>query len=133
VRWLFNNNKNHTYGFRKRQQERKGQNDNQAPPKFSGIGLATSDKGGNAADTCLPSFDQRVTRNELITPGINVILRNKAVGHMILFGETEIGNLTQVQSAMVIKCSALGINYKGVIVGKKGTTNLYARFSRIPG
>lgn len=103
------------------------------PLKFSGIGLAASDRGGTAADTCLPSFDQRVTRNELVTPGISVVLRNKAGGHMILFGETEIGKLTQVQSAMVIKCSALGINYKGVIVGKKGTTNLYARFTRIPG
>lgn len=103
------------------------------PLKFSGIGLPAGDKGGAAADTCLPSFDQRVTRGEFVTAGISVVLRNKANGHIILFGETEIGKLTQLQSGMVLKCSALGINYKGVIVGKKGTTNLYARFTRISG
>lgn len=103
------------------------------PAKITGDGFRPGDQGSVVADTCVPSFDQRVTQNHLVTVGVVVQLRKQGDVYAILFGETEIGKLSQVQSTMVTKCSALGVRYKGVIVGKKGRTSFYARFSRIPG
>lgn len=103
------------------------------PAKVAGGGFRLGDQGSVAADTCVPSFDQRVKLHHFVIAGVAVQLRKQGDVHAILFGETEIGKLSQLQSAMVTKCSALGIRYKGVIVGKKGRSSLYARFSRIPG
>lgn len=102
------------------------------PIKKALIGSEIPDIGGIAADVCIPSFDQKVKKNNLTYPGVKVRLQIEAATYTSIYsiyiGENVIGILNEKHSKMVKRCSALGVQYFGKIILKKGSP--YARFTR---
>jgi hypothetical protein len=99
------------------------------PRKMLSLGEKLSDLGGQVADTCLPSFDQRVNKSELTVQDVPVRLLKQTNNYAIVISGTVIGTLNVNQSAMVTKCGMLGVSYKGTIFLKN--KHPYARFIRV--
>ncbi len=99
------------------------------------IGLSGMEAPGNngsiAADICIPSFDQRVSKTSLTKTGVSVRLQKEGANYTIYIGENWIGALSTKNAAMVAKCATLAVKYVGKIVTKK--SNPYARFIRVSG
>ncbi|RZK27025.1 MAG: hypothetical protein EOO43_00980 [Flavobacterium sp.] len=92
-------------------------------------GSSSSDLPEEISNTCPPSLQITVTKNNLVAKGIKVDLVLIDRIYKVQLGGAIIGQFTERQSNTIAKCSELGVKYKGLIVEDKGI--FYARFIRV--
>lgn len=99
------------------------------PVKTDALGNVVSSGGAQAAEICMPSFEQRIAETNLTKEGIKVHLQANDDRYEILIGGTFVGKLSKRVSFMVTKCAGLGVRYSGMVIKKQGV--IYARFIRL--